>query len=326
MSRRDPTPDGDDLDRGSLKRRVFVATPVPANAARIPLDAESAHHLSRVLRLPEGAEVDVADGTGRLWRGALQRGDGAPGTEATAEPRDNQRGDRRGDSQRSGKAPSAGWVIAAPQVVHVGRPEAPRRLLVGLIKGPRWDWIIEKAAELGVHELVPILAERSVVRVPSAKVADRVERWQRIADGAARQCERLSRMQVAAPCTVADALAATRPPATTTPGGTAVGGTGMGGTGMGGAADAANVTAGPGLLLLLDETSPLAGWPPWDAHAASPVTLAVGPEGGWTDDERAAFRAAGAASVGLGTNLLRAETAVLMAASLVRALDAGLTP
>ena len=241
----------------SAKRRVFVSAPLEGSPERYDLDDESSHYLTRVLRLREGTAVDLADGTGRLFQGALTKS---------------------GD----------GWALASLALIHQ-EPARPLRVLAAsLIKFDRFEWMIEKAAELGADLVIPIEAERSVVAVEPRKVDARVGRWQKIAEGAARQCERLGAVRVLAPQSLEDTLAAF-PEAQ---------------------------------RLMLDEVVAMRPWP--SIREGAPLVLFIGPEGGWSDDERSQLEAAGVERCGLGPNLLRAECAALAALTLVRALDAGL--
>lgn len=238
----------------SSKRRIFVSEAIEENAPHLLLDESNAHYLCRVLRLREGTLVDVADGSGRLWQGALQQSDGA-------------------------------WMLDALSVIHEEAPGVERVLVAALIKSDRWEWMIEKAAELGVHRIVPLRADRSVVELEGKREAQRIERWSKIAESAARQCERLAAVYVEAPVTLAQALSRF-------------------------AADQ---------RLMLDETVPRRPWPPLQKEQR--IVLFIGPEGGWSEKEQALLQQAGVERCGLGSNLLRAETAALAALTLVRALE-----
>lgn len=241
----------------SEKRRVFLSEALEGTPTLLALDAEATHYLVRVLRLREGTIVDAADGSGRLFQGELQPYDG-------------------------------GWALTSLRLIYQEPARAPRILAASLIKPDRWEWLVEKAGELGADVIVPIDAERSVVRIEAKKRDDRVARWQKIADGAARQCERLTAVKVLAPMALNEALAY--------------------------CADAQ--------VLMMDEAVALRPWPALQTDRA--IATFIGPEGGWDDDERHRLEAAGALRCGLGANLLRAETAAIAAMTLVRALDATL--
>lgn len=236
------------------RRRLFSASPLADGATELKLDDASAHYLTRVLRLRPGTAVDVADGSGRLWQGELDDADGA-------------------------------WWLRDLRVIHEEALGPERVLVAALLKGDRWEWMLEKAAELGVSTIVPVNAARSVVTLDAKNQAKRLSRWTTIVEGAARQCERLAPVHVEAPTSLEDAIA--RYPDAT--------------------------------RLMLDETTPKN---PWSRRlVGKPIVLFVGPEGGWTDEERALLRAAPAHACGLGANVLRAETAAIAALTIVRALE-----
>jgi 16S rRNA (uracil1498-N3)-methyltransferase len=155
-------------------------------------------------------------------------------------------------------------------------------LLVALAKGEKLELVVQKATELGAARIVPFAAERSVVRLEGAKGEERARRWRRIAEEAARQCGRADVPEVAAPQALADALASLAPGTATFvfhPGG-------------------APLEAGP--------------------VAAAGLAAVVGPEGGLTEDELAICRRAGARAASLGPRVLRAETAALVAVTLLQ--------
>lgn len=167
-------------------------------------------------------------------------------------------------------------------------PEAPRvrvTLCAAIVKFDHFEWMIEKATELGVAEIVPVIATRTERGLDRA-AEKRVERWRRIALEASQQSRRALLPEIRA------------------------------------AVPLGKVAAGWPLRYVLDEA-------PGGAHllaalpaARSPedsVALLVGPEGGWTEPERAGFEPAGWKRVTLGPLILRAETAALAALSVVNA-------
>lgn len=160
-------------------------------------------------------------------------------------------------------------------------------LAQGLPAGGKMDWVVEKAVELGAARVCPIAAQRSVLQLTGPRLDKRAAHWQRIAQSAAEQCGRNRLMAVDAPRTLIEWL--TQP------------------------AD------GPRLLCHPQATDDLA-----DRLGAAPdlrsLTLLVGPEGGWSDQELAVARAAGVQAVRFGSRVLRAETAGLALISAVSAL------
>jgi 16S rRNA (uracil1498-N3)-methyltransferase len=150
-------------------------------------------------------------------------------------------------------------------------PPVPVTLVCAFPRGRRGDWLVEKATELGVAVIAALAAERSVLRPGDG----RIERWRRIAIEAAEQCGRA----------VVPAFAEAPPPGVRC------------------------------LLADLGATATIAealanGPSPGDAGTDG-IALYVGPEGGWSDEERASLLAAGARSVTLGPRRLRVETAAV---------------
>ncbi len=138
-------------------------------------------------------------------------------------------------------------------------------------KGRRMDLVVEKAAELGAAKVVPIITDRSVVK---AGEGNKLDRWRRIAESAARQSLRRIVPEVAAPLPFREALA--------------------------GAVGAVLLHNGEGL-------------PPLEEVVSSPAGLFVGPEGGWSDDEMGIARGHGASLARIGPYRLRSETAGIAA-------------
>lgn len=129
--------------------RLFVAP--FQDAELIELTSEDAHYLTRVLRRKAGDAVVLLNNSGDQFRGTLV-------------------------DARHVRLQSRQQVSAEPAQRVI--------LLVGLIKGERMDWLVEKATELGVAEIRPLLTSRTVPK------GGRIDRWQRIAKEAAEQCER----------------------------------------------------------------------------------------------------------------------------------------
>ena len=158
----------------------------------------------------------------------------------------------------------------------------PVNLYLALIKFDSFEWAIEKATELGIGRIVPVETARSDQGL-FAGSAKRVERWRKIVREASEQSRRL------APPTVADSVRFAN----------AVGR---------GAGTRIWLEERPGAVQLLDLI-----------EGVEEVSLFVGPEGGWTDPERAALAEAGWAPAALGTLILRAETAVCAGLAIINA-------
>ena len=162
-------------------------------------------------------------------------------------------------------------------------PAATVWLAFALARGEKGDWIVQKGTELGVSRFLPWQASRSVVRLEGERAGERARRWGRIAAEAARQCGRADVPEVATPGTLADALASPE----------------------GFVRVVFHAGAGAPLAEL--------------ARPGAPGYLAVvGPEGGLTDGEVTACRAAGCLLASLGPRVLRAETAAVAAALLLQ--------
>jgi 16S rRNA (uracil1498-N3)-methyltransferase len=156
-------------------------------------------------------------------------------------------------------------------------------LLISLVKFDRFEWCLEKATELGANTIVPLAAARTDKPLIAA-AAKRQARWERILLESAQQSRRLRPPQLAPTIEPNEAFAAS--------------------------------LAALKILLSERQTSAslrtvLAGAGGLTAKSPVTVSLAVGPEGGWTEAELAAGQASGFAEASLGENILRAETAVI---------------
>ena len=160
-------------------------------------------------------------------------------------------------------------------------------LAVGMPANERMDWLVEKATELGVHRITPLMTERSVVRLTGERADKKQAHWQAVAASASEQCGRNRVPLIDAPERL-DAWLARQTPQ----------------------ADLLH-----GLLSLHASTQPLAALR--EGRAPHAWVLLNGPEGGLTDAEDAAARAKGFVAVSLGARVLRAETAALGALALL---------
>jgi 16S rRNA (uracil1498-N3)-methyltransferase len=162
-------------------------------------------------------------------------------------------------------------------------------LLLAIFKFDRMEWAIEKCTELGITKILPVVARRTDSHLASA-AERRVERWKRIVTQAAEQSRRAQPPDIALPMKLKDALSADR-------------------------------TAAASLRIVLAENEEqLTLVDAVGSSNAEALTLAVGPEGGWTDEELKIFRDAGWLSASLGQTILRAETAAIAATAIVIAL------
>ena len=145
------------------------------------------------------------------------------------------------------------------------------------------EWAIEKCTELGVSRIVPVIARRTDSHLAAASLK-RVERWQRIARQASEQSRRVAPPEIAAPVKLAEAR---------------------------------NVHAALRIVLAESEEQTLLRDVVKAQAANDGIALAIGPEGGWTEDELQSFRQAGWISASLGNTILRAETAAIAATAIV---------
>jgi len=154
-------------------------------------------------------------------------------------------------------------------------------LALSIFKFDRMEWAIEKCTEIGVARIIPVIARRSDAHLAGAAVK-RLERWRRIVHQAAEQSRRSAPPEIASLVKLKD-LAGVLP-------------------------------AGTRIVLAESEEKTRLG----EVLQFRPgeIALAVGPEGGWADDERAWFRESGWLAASLGLTILRAETAAIVATAL----------
>jgi len=237
-----------------MTRRRWIADEVSAD--RAALVGEHAEHLVRVLRARVGQEFEIATGE-TVRRGRI--------VSLTA---------NRVEFDLAEEIPVAGAV----QIT----------LLLSIFKFDRLEWAIEKCTELGVAQIIPVIAQRTDSHLAAA-AKKRVERWQRIALQASEQSRRATPPEIADPIKLADAL---RVPDT--------------------------IESVPLKIVLSEsENKTLLRDIVQTSVADGGILLAVGPEGGWTDDELESFQQAGWISSSLGNTILRAETAAIAATAIV---------
>ncbi len=177
-------------------------------------------------------------------------------------------------------------------VVRVAEVQAPLDLALkwtvasAVPKGQRADWMVEKLSELGTAEFVPLATARGVV-LPDGQ--GKRQRWRRLAEESAKQSRRAGVMKIAE-------LTEVSPYAR-----------GVGLTGW-------YLSTAPGAMPALDAARKLLAWP---GLPLTWLTILVGPEGGWTEQEIAAFDDARLMPVSLGSTVLRVETAAVAAASIM---------
>jgi 16S rRNA (uracil1498-N3)-methyltransferase len=172
--------------------------------------------------------------------------------------------------------------LPAPQ------PVADITLLLSIVKFDAFEWAIEKATELGVTRVIPLAAARSEKGLLAA-AAKRSQRWQKILLESSQQSRRLSLPQLDDLAKPAEAFAAQTAESRLM---------------LSERSDA------PSVRNILGHSNP--------ARPSSTAALAIGPEGGWTDEELAAARANGFQEASLGQLILRTETAVIAALAMLK--------
>lgn len=166
------------------------------------------------------------------------------------------------------------------------------RLYQGLLKGSHWDYVLEKGTEIGVTSFIPVLTPRTVVLLREAERAHaKQERWERVVMAAAKQCQRAKLPAIETPVEFRDAIR-------TAPGVKLLAWEGL-----------AGAPARRELEAALAEGKLAAG--------ETTVSVFVGPEGGFSDEEVELAQSVGAVAFGLGPRVLRAETAAITAGAVV---------
>ena len=240
--------------------RVYVEAAL-APGARIAATGPAALHIRRVLRLGAGDPVTVFNGDGSDY------------------------------SARIAEVDSARVEIEVLERA-AARAESPLALTLvqGIARGERMDLIVQKATELGVAAIQPVLAARSVVKLDAASAARRLAHWRSIAIAASEQCGRARMPRIATPVPLAEWL--TRPTA----------------------------DSPARLQLALDATEPLVT----AAAGADVIELLIGPEGGLDAMERKTAERAGYRRCSLGPRVLRTETAAVAALAVLQAVGGDL--
>ena len=246
--------------------RLLVGTELLDEASPV-LPPDAARHL-RVLRPKNGEQVELFDGKGKwrvyAWDSATSR----------LRAQSNNRTIEQSNSSLT--------------------------LFACVTKGSRWDWTIEKATELGVTRIVPVISDRTIVRIPKDERAAKRERWQRIAEDAARQSDAKWLPEICEAVDFRDSLALVREAncfigALTTP-------------------------PSPPLISAVRRrlSQPIEQSNNPNNRTIEQFSLFVGPEGDFTPEELAALMEV-ATPTSFGPTILRAETAAIFAVSVLAA-------
>jgi 16S rRNA (uracil1498-N3)-methyltransferase len=229
--------------------RVYVDGALTPGSV-VDLARDTASHLAKVLRARSGDELVLFNGDGREFTGAIE----------------SVRGSRVAASIGSARA--------------VDRESPFKVTLVQCVpRGDRMDFIVQKATELGVERIVPVLSQRSVVRLDGSQAASKQAHWHAVTIGACEQCGRNRLPTVEAPQSLMAYLGALPP-----------------------IGNATRLVLEPDPGLQLGREIAVAG-----------AEIAIGPEGGFAPEELEAFALSGFTRVGLGPRVLRTETAAIAA-------------
>lgn len=229
--------------------RCFVELPLSVGGS-LALPESAAAHLVRVLRLQQGDACVLFNGDGHDYAAHLS-------------------------------SVSKREVLAQIESVQSLANESPLHLTLvqGIARGEKMDLILQKATELGVAAIIPVMAERTEVKLDAERTAKRMAHWRSVVVSACEQSGRARIPELAQPLNLAQGAASI-------------------------AQDCTKLTLDP-----LGENS-LATLP---APAAKRIAVAIGPEGGWSPRDRETLRVAGFTGLRLGPRVLRTETAGLAA-------------
>lgn len=235
--------------------RIFVPQPLQSGS-EAALPATGAHHVARVLRLRVDDALHVFDGRGGEYAATIV----------------SIGGDR---------------VRVRIGDFFAGSSESSLRieLIQGVSRGDRMDWALQKATELGVAGITPVLTARSVVKLDEKQAEKKREHWRNVVIGACEQSGRTVVPEIAEPVALKEFLS-------------------------GRGKLSAGVVLSPTAQISLTEMN----------RPASQVGLLIGPEGGLEDDEIRAAQQAGFTPVRLGPRILRTETAAVTALTALQVL------
>jgi 16S rRNA (uracil1498-N3)-methyltransferase len=247
------------------RRRFYAPTSAfDSSLTLITLASDEARHLREVLRLKVGDEVYVFNGEGKEFQCRVE--------------------DTRRDAAQ----------LMVTREVEAARPESPLQLTlaVALLKGEKFDLVVQKATELGVSVVMPVVTKLADIRLrDQSDVTKRLARWQRIALEAAKQSGRAVVPAIATPVPFAKLIHET------------------------GAAPNSSR-----LMFSERDGRSLSGAKESLTTKANRLTALVGSEGGWADEELMSAREAGWTIVTLGGRTLRAETAAIAVVVLLQHL------
>ena len=237
-----------------MQRHRFYAPLAQINGSQILLNEDEAHHLTRVLRLHQGATVYAFDGIGNEYECRVAQAD-----------------------KRT--------VTLEIQHQLTDAVDSPLRLTLAqaLVKGDKFDWIVQKATELGVTSIVPLITNNSDIRKADERAEQKLARWRRIALEAVKQCGRRTLVEIVEPQSFTEFCA--------------------------------NDQSEMRWLLAERNGQPM----PIVSADVTSLSVVIGPEGGWSDAELALAQHHQFNALQLGRRILRTETAALVALALAQA-------
>jgi 16S rRNA (uracil1498-N3)-methyltransferase len=240
-----------------MSRRRFYVTPEQINESNVTLSAEESHHLARVLRLRTNDEAFVFDGQGHEYR------------------------------CRVGVVEKSGTQLEIIDELK-DQVESPLRLTLAqaLAKGEKFDFIVQKATELGVSSIAPIITDHTDIKLSDDSSARRLDRWQRISLESLKQSGRRRLVSVLTPVNVKEFIESLA------------------------ASNIVLVMSERGGLSIIEALK--------DSESDSDIVVIIGPEGGWSDGEYDLFQNHRCKLVTLGPRILRTETAAIAAVTLVQ--------
>ena len=237
-----------------FRTQRFLCSPIKKNQSHVTLTGDTAHHLIRVLRFKVGDKIRVFDQSGYEWD-----------AEIVAKKRQS--------------------VEVALFNRHQPDVESPVKitLLQSISKSKRMDMVMQKATELGVHKIVPMMSKNSVVRLNTKNTTRKMSHWKKITISASEQSGRVRLPAIEEPQKLTQELL--------------------------------NLYK-QDLSFFLDTT----GSDNFNAENAENITLAIGPEGGFSNEEKIMAERSDYKIVKTGPRLLRTETAPIMALSILQYL------
>jgi 16S rRNA (uracil1498-N3)-methyltransferase len=238
-----------------MKTRLFVSRDL-INGAEALLEGDRARYLGRVLRLRVGDDINVFDGTGSEWSATISAMTKNSATLSLGERHES--------------------TMESPLKVH---------LVQGISRGERMDYVVQKATELGVHRITPVLTEYGVVKLDGKRAAKRRDHWEGVAASACEQCGRTRLPLIDTPLPLKHWFG-DRP-----------------------------ADADLDLILAPGASTPLARVAP----PQTKVCILIGPEGGFSQTEYEDADVADFEAVSLGPRILRTETAAAAALAVMQA-------